>query len=259
MPKFRKLIKSASLVLIAIVLVFGALILAASVFGDGMVQVAIENAGIKALRTAVTIEKTRLSLLRGSLSIEDLTIDNPAGYPHKVFLTLKRGDTRVKTLSLLSDKIMIRDLTLDGIDVILEPNGVSSNLQDILNALHNATFSGKPLYVGNLEITNVTVNMMLPSASGLAQAIPLKLSPIRMTDLGRDERLDMAILTRKILTAIASRIAEQGGQLLPKEVAGPLGSVLDKAVGFGKTLIGVPSSTATDNPNESSKSETRLP
>jgi hypothetical protein len=259
MPKFRKAIKSALLVLVAIVLIVVALILAAGVFGDGMVQTAIENAGVNALRTAVTIEKTRLSLLRGSLSIQDVTIDNPPGYQHKTFLTLRRGDTHVKTLSLFSSKIMVRDLILDGIDVILEPNGVSSNLQDLLNALRNATFFGKPLCVSNLEITNITVYMALPSAGGPAQAISLKLSPIRMTDLGRNERVDMAILVRRILTAIAGRIAEQSGQLLPKEVIGPMGGVIDKAVDFGKALIGVPSTVSPKDPNQSSKPQTELP
>jgi uncharacterized protein involved in outer membrane biogenesis len=233
MPKLRKLLRSALLVLGVLALVVVALMVAAGIFADGMIQVAIENAGTGAVNAAVTIDKTRLSMLGRSLSIEGMTINNPPGYSHRPFLTLKRGDTRVKTLSLLSNKIAIRSLTLDGLDVMLESSGSGNNLQDVLNALHNATLSGKALYVSNLEITHITVNMMLPSSDGSLKAVPLKLSPIRMTDLGRNEQMDMRSLLHKILAAIATGIAEQG-----KQAAGPLGGVLDKALNLGRTLLG---------------------
>ena len=247
--------RSILFVLSAVIVVIVAGIIAVSLFAEGAVREAIQNAGAKAFQTAVTIEKTKLSLLGGSLNLEGLTIDNPSGYQHKTFLELKRGDMRVKTTSLLGDGITIRDLTLDGLDAVVEQNGTGSNLQDIIHSLHQAPPFGKRLYIAHLEITNITVYVALPSLAGQTGLIPMKLSPIRMTDLGRDEQLDATKLAHKILTALAADIAEQSGQFLPKQVADGLGGVLDTALGIGKTLLGTGSQNGTEAPKESTQSK----
>jgi hypothetical protein len=49
--------------------------------------------------------------------------------------------------------------------------------------------------------------------------------------------MDTAVLIGKILLAVAQGIAEKGSGILPKDMAGDLGSVLDKAVDLGKTIL----------------------
>jgi len=46
------------------------------------------------------------------------------------------------------------------------------------------------------------------------------------------------VLISKILLAVAAGIAEQGGNILPKETIGDLGSILDKAIDIGKIIFG---------------------
>ena len=64
--------------------------------------------------------------------------------------------------------------------------------------------------------------------------VTLKLSPIKMTDLGSDNKLDVASLTGKILTAIATGIAEQGAGLLPDDLTNAMKTSLGKTVEMGK-------------------------
>ena len=98
--------------------------------------------------------------------------------------------------------------------------------------------SGKKLFVENLELTNVTVNVKLLPVPGKADTVTLTLAPIKMTDLGRDERLDTATLTAKIMLAIAAGIAQQGTDVLPKEMINGLTSVLGTAIDLGRIILG---------------------
>ena len=66
----------------------------------------------------------------------------------------------------------------------------------------------------------------------------LKLSPIKMTDLGSDDKLDLATLTSKILLAIAGGVAEQGTGVLPKDMISTMTSTMGKAVDLGMDIIG---------------------
>ena len=65
----------------------------------------------------------------------------------------------------------------------------------------------------------------------------MKLSPIRMVNLGSDSKLDAAALTGKILVAIAGGIVEQGAGLLPKDLLGGMGSALGKTAEAGKAVL----------------------
>ena len=66
----------------------------------------------------------------------------------------------------------------------------------------------------------------------------LKLAPIKMTDLGKNEKLDTATLMTKIMLAVAAGIAQQGSDVLPKEMIGGLTSVLDTAIDLGRIIFG---------------------
>jgi len=64
---------------------------------------------------------------------------------------------------------------------------------------------------------------LLPVAvPGKADTLTLKLTPIHMTDIGKDKKVDTGELIAQILKAIAAGIAEQGKDILPTEMIGPL-------------------------------------
>ena len=240
----KKLRKMLSIVLSAIVILIVVIALAVSLFANNALGVAIESAGTKALNVGVNVSEVDLSILRGKLGIRNLVINNPPGYQHDTLLELTDGQVTVDTRSLLSEVVNIKDIKLDGVNVVLEQRGISgNNLQDIIKELpakdkQTSEPAGKKLHIDNLEVTNIKVNVKLLPVPGKMDTLTLKLAPIKMTDLGGEDDLDTIALSRKLLLAIAGGIAEQGTGLLPDEMLGSLVSELGKLGALPDILMG---------------------
>jgi hypothetical protein len=239
----KKPIKILVIVLAGIVGLLVALVVGIGAFGGSLVKKAVVMAGSSALKVPVALSDADLSILGGRVALRGLQIDNPPGYQHDKLLKLKEASVEVNIGSLLSDTVRIRQISLDGVDLVLEQKGQGSNLQDLIHNLPKSEGpkgkepAGKKLRIDVLEIRNVTVEAKLIPIPGKADTVPLKLSTIRMTDLGKDGTLDAAALTGKILVAIAGGIVEQGTGLLPKDLVGGMGSALGKTAEAGKQLL----------------------
>ncbi len=235
----KKLIRSVVRLFGVLVVVAIVGVIAANLLADKAVRVAVEKAGTRALDVPVDVQHANLSILGGTLKLQDLTVANPPGYQQETLLDLERGDIRVDTGSLLSDTITIRDIKLDGMKVAIEQKGLDNNLREVLKSLReDEEISGKKLYVENLEITNISVDVKLLPIPGQADTVGFKLAPIRMTHLGRDERLDIATLATTVLVAVATKITEQGGDVLPQDMLTDLTGALEKALDIGRIIFG---------------------
>jgi choline-glycine betaine transporter len=84
--------KTAKKVITGIVVVLVALVVLAVVlfalFGNRALKMGIETAGTNTLKVPVSLKDINLSLLGGSVRMNDLVIGNPAGYQHPNFLTM---------------------------------------------------------------------------------------------------------------------------------------------------------------------------
>jgi len=58
-----------------------------------------------------------------------------------------------------------------------------------------------------------------------------------MTNLGSNQKLDMAALSSKVLAAIAQGIAEQGAGVLPDDMVNTMKSALAKTAELGKEAL----------------------
>ena len=242
----KKSLKILYTVLSVIVILLIVVVIAINLFADSAVKMAIESAGTKALQVGVAVDSVDLSILGGKIGFQNLVIDNPPGYKHERLLELGKATIAVQTGSLLTDIVNIKDIRLDGLNVVLEQRGVTSNnLQDIMKSLPTKEKEsaepaeptepgGKKLHIDNLEITNVQVNVKLLPVPGKADTLKLKLDPIKMTDLGGENDIDTVALVREVLLALAGGIAKQGAGILPKEMLGSLTSQLGK---FGTVFV----------------------
>lgn len=222
-----------------------AVVVAVNLFAERAVRMGIETAATKTLNVGVSVSNVDLSIMSGKLALQNLLINNPPGYQHDKLLDLKSAKIEVDIKSLLGDVVNIKEIKLDGMDVVLEQRGISgNNLQDVIKAISagpkdkgEPETSGKKLHIDNLEISDVTVQVKLLPVPGKADTVTLELSPIRMTNLGGDNKLDTAVLSGKILLAIASGVAKQGVGVLPKEIVEPIASTLGKTIDLSKGLI----------------------
>lgn len=215
-------------------------VVAVNLFADRAVRVGIESSATKTLNVGVSVSNVDLSIMGGKLALQNLLINNPPGYQHDKLLQLKNAEIEVDVKSLLSDVVNIREIKLDGVNVVLEQRGISgNNLQDVITAIRNGSKEGegKSLRVDNLEISNITVRMKLLPDTVQDDTITLELSPIRMTNLGYDNKLDMADLSGEIVLAIANRVVEQGVGVLPKDIITTLTPTLDKTIDLSTRII----------------------
>jgi len=209
----NKTLKVLRVILLAILILIILAVVAVNLFADYAVRVGIETAATKTLNVGVSVSNVDLSIMGGKLALQNLLISNPPGYQHDKLLQLKNAEIEVDVKSLLSDVVNIREIKLDGVNVVLEQRGISgNNLQDVITAIRNGSKEGegKKLRVDNLEILNITVRMKLPSVPAQDDTITLELSTIRMTNLGYDNKLDMADLSGEIVLAIGNRVVDQG-------------------------------------------------
>lgn len=235
-----RFLKRLRFILLAILILVVVGVILIHLFAGRAVKIGIEAAATKTLNVGVSIDDVDLSVLRGKLGLQNLVINNPPGYQHKKLLELKDAKVEVNVRSLLSDVVNIREIKLDGVNVVLEQRGVSgNNLQDVINSIptkdkKESEPSGKKLHIDNLEISGITVKVKPLPLPGRADTISLKLKPIKMTNLGSDNKLDTAALSGKILLAIAGGVAEQGVGVLPKDIVNTMKSTLDKTIDLGK-------------------------
>jgi hypothetical protein len=234
MKKTKKILTVTAAV---IVLVLVLAILLVNLYGDRALRYGIETVGTQTLKVPVHVEDLSLAILAGKLNINKLAIENPEGYQHPLFLEAGHTFMALKTSSLLSDTIEFEQITLDGLTVVLEQKGLTTNLQEILNNLPKAEEPdptpkevSKNVVVKQLEITNVNVKVSLLPGIGRATALSLKLAPIRMTDLGTADQMTTARLVKEIVTAIAVGIAEQGKGLIPTDVLDSIGKGLTEGL-----------------------------
>jgi len=236
----KKTFNALRVVLLAILILLLIAVVAVKLFAGRAVKVGIETAATKTLNVGVSVSNVDLSIMAGKLALQNLLINNPPGYQHDKLLQLKNAEIEVDVKSLLSDVVNIREIKLDGVNVVIEQRGISgNNLQDVITAIRNGSKEGegKKLRVDNLEISNITVQMKLPSVPAQDDTITLELSTIRMTNLGYDNKLDMADLSGEIVLAIANRVVEQGVGVLPKDIITTLTPTLDKTIDLSTRII----------------------
>jgi len=235
----RKLLKAVLSLIIVLVLLVAIATVGVAIFADRAARAVVEKAGTRTLNVGVTVGKADASLLRGGLDLRNITVANPPGYQGPALLKLQWVNVEADPRSLLSRQVQIRDIEIDAVDVFVEQNGLRNNLYEVIKPLrepHEPT--GKRLVIDNLKMTNITVHVSLPSIPGQPQTTEFTLDTITMTDLGRDEKMDTAILISKVVLAVAAGVAEHGGNVLPKETIGEISGILDKAIDLGRIIFG---------------------
>jgi hypothetical protein len=235
MKKVGKIISIIVLCVAILTLVLG---VALYLLGEHLLKVGIEIAGTKALGVVVDVGDVQLSIRKGTIGITNLVVKNPPGYTNKELLILGRGVISANVRTLLSDVVHIREIKLENVSLAIEQKMLSNNLQDVIGSLNEKARTGEPsgrkLQIDTLEISGIRIKAKLLPVPGSADIVTLNLAPIKMKNLGSDNKLDTGILASKIMLAVAEGVAEQGMGVLPAPMVNVMRSTLDKTIGAGK-------------------------
>jgi hypothetical protein len=236
--KAKRIVVSILVVLLTLIL---AAVLLFKLYGDQLLKSIIIAGSEKALQVGVRLDSVDLKVIAGKVDLEKMEIDNPEGYQHPTFLKLEHAYMDLDVLSLTSDTIEMDMMQLENINLVIEQKGTTNNLKEILNNLPKPESTepepetesaeekeGKNFRIKVLEINNIEVKAKLMPTPGRADTVTLRLKPIRLENLGTEEKIDAAGLTAKILKAISKGVAEQGADVLPTDMTGSIGDELGK-------------------------------
>lgn len=135
----KKLIKFLIIGIFVLIIV---IIVAVHFFLDGAITKGFNTVGPTITKTDTHVDAVGLSILSGSGKMKGLFVGNPAGYESNGF-AIKVGSSSfvVKPGSVLSDKVVVKSVDIEGPEVNLESDLKSINLKKLLNNIQESTGS----------------------------------------------------------------------------------------------------------------------
>ncbi len=216
MKKFVTIFSILVVVGVVVLLVFSQLI------GTG-IKAGVETFGPEVTQTPITVDSVSLSAFSGSGSIEGLVVGNPEGFntPHSI--KLDGFSLKLQPMSVLSDKIVINEIIIDGPEFIFE-TGVGlqkSNVGTILaniekftgesEAVEEEETASKSVQIDLLRITGGKVKVSNKLLGGQALMVPLP--DIELTDIGAaDDGISFGESMKLVFQAINQGIVSSVGQ-----------------------------------------------
>ncbi len=248
--------------IIALVVVLVLAVLAVSLFLDKAIKSGIETFGPRLTKVDVNLQSVSLSLFSGSGSIKDLVVGNPQGFKSPSAIKIGIASLSLEPRSLLSDKIVVKSVNIQGPEITFETDLRNNNLKKILANVQEATGGGaqapakprepvqptqpsqpkeakpaKKLEVDDFVITGGKVHVAVTALGGQSATIPL--ADIHLQGLGAGpEGITPAELAKKVLEAI-----EQGAT---QAAAGTVADIGKGAVYLSKG-VGNPGSNAVES------------
>jgi hypothetical protein len=207
-------------VLLIIVVVAGAFIYLSMNYSS-IVKAGVETYGPQFTQTTVGLDGVKASPFAGEVSLQDFQIGNPQGY--KTTHAFKVGEVKVSVDlgSLTSDVIRIREIVIDGPDIIYELGGPGgSNLQTIQKNVAKASGpaggaqakqtsgEGKKVIIDNLYIRKPKVALSAGVLAGKTVEVPVP--DIHLKDIGKDAQggkgVTMADAAEKVMDELMAKV-----------------------------------------------------
>lgn len=208
-------------------------VVAALLMLNRIVKAGVETAGPLVTKTTVTLAGANISLFSGSGNLQNFVVGNPAGF--KTSEAIKVGSVAVSLVpkSVLSDKVQLRSVRVEGPEITYETDLKSSNLAKLLENIqavagaagggstNAATGKKTALQVDEFVISGGKINVGATVLGGKTASLPLP--EIRLANLGQGpEGITPAELSVKAMEAILN---------------GTLKAVADNAVALGKDAV----------------------
>lgn len=217
-------------------IVFLILLLVGLYFSAGFLIKTGVNAFLpKVTGTPSSIENVDLSLFKGQMILDGLKIGNPAGFAHPTVFELGHIMVDVDPMSVLSNKIIVRQVLIENTNATAEINSKGSinlttlndNVQNFIGASdkkqntpvktsNSKESSQKSVVVKDLKINNSGLNF------GVAgQVVSLKLPNIHKTNIGEGDKKNsigdtIALILSYFSKEYLSALANSGNELFKR-------------------------------------------
>jgi uncharacterized protein involved in outer membrane biogenesis len=243
--------------LIALVVVVILAFVAVGLFLDKAIKTGVETIGPKVTKVDIRLQSVSLSLLSGGGTIKGLVVGNPAGFNSPSAINVGEATLALTPRSLLSDKIIIKTIRVQGPEITYETNLKDSNLSKIVANMQEVTGGGqkepakpqepaqpkeakpaKKLEVDEFIITGGKIHVSVTALNGGTATVPLP--DIHLKDLGTGpDGITPEDLAIKVLGAIE--------QDTVKAAAGAVADIAKGAVYMAKDLANAGSNNAVQS------------
>jgi len=168
-----------------------------------LIKTGVEQVGPTVTRTSVTLKNVDIGLLAGRAQLEGLAVGNPQGFQAPTALKVETARVRIKWGTVLSDRVVIEEITIDGPEVTYEGMLAKSNFGTILDNVQSFSSSGpspkrggvpaqparsaeKKILIKELNLTNGRVAVWMGTGVLGNQSLSVPLPDIHLKDIGKD-------------------------------------------------------------------------
>lgn len=208
-----------------------ALLAAAGMFFlDAAVERGIETVGTRVARVEVKLEGAGVSIFSGKGALRGLRVANPAGYRSPYAVRVGQVQVALKPLSVLSDRVVVRSVVVQGPEIHYEKRGGKTNL-DVIRANVESTIkrddAGKKLQIDSLTIHDAKV-YFYEKRDKPPRVLTLK--EIHLQNLGRGPQ---GVTGAELAQKITDKVIEETATAVAKAVGlGIAGSALFGVLGL---------------------------
>jgi uncharacterized protein involved in outer membrane biogenesis len=195
--------KFVKVVLLALVGVVILIAVALHLWLGALIKTGVEQVGPKVTGSSFTLQDVDIGLLAGRAQIEGLAVGNPQGFQAPTALKVGTARARVKWATVLSNPVVIEEITIDGPEVTYEGVLSKSNFSTILDNAQSFSSTGpnpksggppaqparsveKKFVIKELNVTNGRVALWVGSGLLGNPDLSVKLPDIHLTDIGKD-------------------------------------------------------------------------
>lgn len=200
-------------IVIAVVVLIVLVVVAVGLFLDSGIKKGVETVGPMVAKVPVKLDGVSVSILSGSGKVKGLVIGNPEGYKTASAIQVGTAELALQPGSLLSDKIVIKNITVQAPEVTFETDLKGNNLSKIIANLQEFGGTNEPakpqaqakasrkLQVDNFDITGGKINVSVTALGSKSATVPLP--PIHLAALGQGpDGITAAELAKRVLQEI---------------------------------------------------------
>jgi hypothetical protein len=210
------------------------------IFLDPLIATGIEKGATYATGVETKVDGVDASLLSGSFGIQGLSLANPPGFREEPFVEMKTARATWQNGTILSERLVMDELVLDGVEVNLERADAGTNYGVILDNLEKLSSKepgdkaeepaegGKQLTIKRIEIKNVHAGLHLSGVPLASGSMSVTIPSIVIEDFSSDGSTTeiVAQLTAELIQGILAQVLAFGKDIFPADMLNDLGKGL---------------------------------
>ena len=201
------------IVLVVVLLVAGLIFFLGSNL-DNIVARLIEVKGSEATQTDVRVGAVELDVRGGSGRIANLTVANPENFSQEPAISFGEFSIRMDPMAVTEDPIVIREISVDGAEILLEQTTAGNNLRKLQEALGRQSTAEEP----GAEGVQVIIERFALGESRLQVRVPqldenreVTIPQVVVSDIGRASNGATASeVAKQILEPVIRRALQSG-------------------------------------------------